>query len=294
MTRGVYIVANDYVIDNAIALVNSIRSFDKEIPIILIPFNEQFHNIASTLSHHGGVEVFPDLKLIDEFTQKVQDIFPRNFLALPNKMRKLVAWLGPLDEFIYIDTDIIVFESPNKTLNKLTEYDFICCDYHHVSEGLKNVFSDTVKEKQIFSDSELEDVFNSGYWASKKEVISPEKMEATLRECSVHEEYFDFTKGVTDQPILNYLVLKNISKRHNMVKVSGGAPGSWAGSRHFEEKDRILYDKGKRLEYLHWAGMKIKPGCPYWNVWEHYRYLNESKKEKLKRLMRRIVPFVGV
>ena len=293
MTRGVYIVANDYVTDNAIALINSIRSFDKEIPIVLIPFNEQFQNIASILSHHGAVELFPDLKLIDEFTEQVQKIFPRNFLALPNKMRKLVAWFGPLDEFIYIDTDIIVFESPHRTLDKLSEYDFICCDYHHVSEGLKNVFSPIVKEKQIFSDLELQDVFNSGYWASKKGTITSQEMENTLRECSAHEEYFDFDKGVTDQPIINYLVLKNISKRHNIVKIPGGAPGSWAGSLHFEEKDRILYDKGRKLEYLHWAGMKIKPGCPYWNIWEHYRYLNESKQEKIKRLMRRILPFVG-
>ena len=293
MKRGVYIVANDYVTDNAIALINSIRSFHKEIPIILIPFNDQFQNIASILSQNGGVEIFPDLKLIDEFTENIKEIFPRNFLALPNKMRKLVAWFGPLDEFIYIDTDIIVFENPSKTLDKLSEYDFICCDYHHLSEGLKNIFSPTVKEKQIFTESELQDVFNSGYWASKKGTITSQQMEKTLRECSAHEEYFDFTKGVTDQPILNYLVLKNIPKRHNLVKIPGGAPGSWAGSPHFEEKERILYDRGAKLEYLHWAGMKIKPGCPYWNVWQHYRYLNESKSEKFKRLMRNILPFVG-
>lgn len=292
MKRGVYIVANDYVTDNAIALINSIRSFNKEIPIVLIPFNEQFQNIASILNRDGGVEIFPDLKLIDEFTEQVKEIFPRDFLALPNKMRKLVAWFGPLDEFIYIDTDIIVFESPTKTLDKLSEYDFICCDYHHLSEGLKNIFSPTVKEKEIFNDLELQDVFNSGYWASKKGTITFQQMEKTLRECSAHEEYFDFTKGVTDQPILNYLVLRNIPKRHNLVKIPGGAPGSWAGSRHFEEKDRILYDKGTKLEYVHWAGMKIKPGCPYWDVWQHYRYLNESKQEKFKRLMRRILPFV--
>ena len=28
-------------------------------------------------------------------------------------MRKLVSWFGPLEEFIYIDTDIIVFEDIN-------------------------------------------------------------------------------------------------------------------------------------------------------------------------------------
>jgi hypothetical protein len=33
------------------------------------------------------------------------------------------------------------------------------------------------------------------------------------------------------------------------------------------------------LQYLHWAGFRIQPGCPYWEIWEHYRYLNEEKPE---------------
>ncbi|MEM6402119.1 MAG: hypothetical protein AAF757_18120, partial [Cyanobacteria bacterium P01_D01_bin.116] len=28
------------------------------------------------------------------------------------------------------------------------------------------------------------------------------------------------------------------------------------------------------LQYLHWAGIRIEPGCPYWEIWEHYRNLN--------------------
>ena len=32
----------------------------------------------------------------------------------------------------------------------------------------------------------------------------------------------------------------------------------------------------QNLHYLHWAGIKIKPGCPYWDVWKHYRYLGET------------------
>jgi hypothetical protein len=42
--------------------------------------------------------------------------------------------------------------------------------------------------------------------------------------------------------------------------------------------DRLLDPNvNQPLQYLHWAGMKIQPGCPYWDIWEHYRYLNEPK-----------------
>ncbi|WP_017315965.1 Npun_R2821/Npun_R2822 family protein [Mastigocladopsis repens] len=287
MTRGIYIVANDRVLDNAITLLNSIRLYDKEVPIFLIPFNDDYQNVANTLSGLHNVQVFPNVEFVDTFTKRIGEIFPRDFLALPNKMRKLVVWFGPLDEFIYIDTDIIVFEKIADNLDKLSEVDFFCCDYHHKSEGLRNIFSPFVREQHIFSEEQLQDVFNSGFWASRKGVITEQQMEDSLRECSMHKEYFDFSQGVTDQPILNYLVLKHIAKRCNLVRLPGGETGSWAGSRHFQEKDYVLYDQGKKLKYLHWAGTPIKPGGSYWKLWEHYRYLHEERLPLLQRLFRR-------
>lgn len=286
--RGIYIVANDRVMENAIALLNSIRCYNQDIPIFLIPFNQEYHQVADILGRLHGVKLFPNLELVENFTQQVGEIFDRDFLKLPNKMRKLVAWFGPLDEFLYIDTDIIVFEDIAANLDKLSEVDFFCCDYHYFGQKLRNIFSPVVLKQNIFSETELEDVFNSGFWASKKGSITLEQMYDILRDCSQHREYFDFTQGVTDQPILNYMVLKLIPKRGNLVKIPGGGPGSWGGSTHFKEKDHVLYDKGKRLQYIHWAGTPMKPGGSYWNIWEYYRYQHEGKpawQRKLNRIL---------
>ena len=277
MTRGIYIVANDKVIDNAIALLNSIRYYDGDVPIFLIPFNDQYRNVAQTLQQRHNVKLFPDLEFVEQFTQTIASIFDRNFLALPNKMRKLVQWFGPLDKFLYIDTDIIVFEKIAQVLEYLHEFDFICCDYHHSGRSLADIFSPLVREKGIFSDQQLEDVFNSGFWASKKGIFSESELYNLLKECSQHREYFDFSQKTTDQPILNYIILKSTQKRLNLVKLSQGEPGSWAGSKHFQQKDHILYDKDKPLKYLHWAGTPMKPDAPYRELWEYYRYLGETK-----------------
>ncbi|MFM2064736.1 MAG: hypothetical protein RLZZ507_4407 [Cyanobacteriota bacterium] len=292
MSKGIYIVANDKVIENAIALLNSIRLYDQEVTVYLIPFNENYHKVADTLDTLHNVKVFPDLELIEKFTQRIGEIFDRDFLALPNKMRKLVVWFGPLDEFIYIDTDIVVFEKIADNLEKLAEVDFFCCDYHHAKDQLRNIFSTLVKEQQIFTEPQLEDVFNSGFWGSRKGIFTQEQMEATLSECAKHREYFDFTEGVTDQPILNYLVLKLIAKRGNLVKIPGGGPGSWGGSPNFQQQDYILYDKGKRLKYLHWAGIKMKPGSPYWQLWQYYRYLHQGRFAEISKLTSRLLSFI--
>ncbi|MEL7141843.1 MAG: Npun_R2821/Npun_R2822 family protein [Cyanobacteria bacterium J06643_4] len=274
--RGVYIVANDKVKENAIALMSSLRQFDPDIPVYLIPFNDEHQAVATQLAELYDVHCFPDLGFLDELTQKIGDIFPRDFLALPNKMRKLAAWFGPLDEFLYIDTDILFFTPVTETLAYLDKADFIWCDYHY-KRGLEDVFTDVVLEQNIFSPEALEDVFNSGLWGSKKSALSLDRLYEILAECAAHREYFDFSNGTTDQPIMNYLVLSAIPKRLNIAKHNPAEAGSWGGSSHFEQRGDRLFDGEVPLRYLHWAGTPMRTGGPYRSLWEHYRYLHDPE-----------------
>ncbi len=272
--RGVYIVANDKVSENAIALLSSLRLHDPDIPVFLIPFNDDYQIVAQRLAELYNVQIFPDLPFLDALTQEIGSIFPKDFLALPNKMRKLAAWFGPLDEFLYIDTDILFFTPVTDTLSYLEHADFIWCDYHY-KRGLEDVFSDVVPEQNIFDAESLTDVFNSGLWGSRKSALTLEQLYEVLRECAAHREYFDFSSGTTDQPIMNYLILKTMSRRLNVVKVNPGEPGSWGGSPHFERRSNVLFDGDRPLRYLHWAGTPMRAGGPYRDLWTYYRYLND-------------------
>ncbi|MEL6260026.1 MAG: Npun_R2821/Npun_R2822 family protein [Cyanobacteria bacterium J06626_6] len=280
MMRGVYIVANDKVKENAIALMSSLRLHTPNIPVYLIPFNEDHHAVSERLAELYSVQLFPDLDFLESLTQKIGEIFPRDFLALPNKMRKLAAWFGPLDEFLYIDTDILFFTPVTDTLNYLNSADFIWCDYHY-KRGLEDVFSEVVPQQQIFTHEALKDVFNSGLWGSRKSALSLDRLYEVLKDCAAHREYFDFSNGTTDQPIMNYLVLSSIPKRLNIAKANGAEPGSWGGSTHFVEREHILFDGDRPLRYLHWAGTPMRPGGPYRSLWEHYRYLNDPEGKAL-------------
>jgi hypothetical protein len=287
--RGIYIVANDKVLDNTIALLNSIRQQNSEIPIYLIPFNQDYQRLLQQLTPEHGVELFPDLALLDRLDENLGNIFDRDFLALPNKMRKLAAWFGPLDEFLYIDTDIVIFDDLDKVISHLQEADFLCCDYHFSGEKLRNVFSKAILDLEVFSERELEDVFNSGFWGSRKGILTEAQLYQTFREAAAHREYFDFSEGVTDQPLLNFLILRHFERRVNLAKPPVRAPGSWAGSKHFRARENLLYDKGdRRLLYLHWAGIKIERGCPYWKLWSHYRHLHSSKGGRTAQFAQKI------
>lgn len=281
MKRGIYIIANDKVTDQAIALLNSIRVQDPEIPIILIPYDDQYQAVAAKLNSAYGVTLYDDLQFIDRLSGKLQQTFGEKFFARPNQFRKQACWFGPFDEFLYIDTDIVVFEKISNNLNYLADYDFICCDYQHLG-GIKNVFSPKVIEDQVFSEAELKGIFNGGFWGAKKGLFSEEDLYNTFAKCAAHPEYFDFSQKTSDQPIINYMILKRVQRRLNIVQQERKGPGNWAGSSHFIIQGNQLIDSkvNQPLQYLHWAGIRIQPGCPYWKIWEHYRYLNEPKPDR--------------
>ena len=64
--------------------------------------------------------------------------------------------------------------------------------------------------------------------------------------------------------------------------------GNCVVSKHFKEKNHILYDKGNRLTYLHYIGLSSELfkkvyleeniDFPYRNIFLYYRYLNEPEK----------------
>ena len=276
MSCGIYITANDRVIEQAIALLNSIRLQDSDIPVVLIPYDDNYQAIAKILQDRYGVQLYPDLQFIDRLSNQLHQVFGENFFARPNQFRKQACWFGVFDKFLYIDTDIVVFEKISNSLNYLNDHDFICCDYQHRG-GIKNVFTSQVIEENVFSSYELQDIFNGGFWGSKKNLISEKILYDTFSECAAHPEYFDFSQKTSDQPIINYMVLKHISRRFNIVRRPSRAPGNWAGSKHFQIQGNQLIDPNvnQPLQYLHWAGIRLEPGCPYWNIWKYYRYLNE-------------------
>jgi hypothetical protein len=275
--KGIYIIANDKVTDQAITLLNSIRLHDNNTPIVMIPYDDNYHYIASILNQHYDVKVYEDLDFIQRLSQKLHETFGGKFFARPNQFRKQACWFGPFDEFLYIDTDIVVFEKIIENLNYLQNSDFICCDYQHLG-GIKNVFTQQVFEDNIFTEAEVKDIFNGGFWGSKKNLISEQELYNIFTECAAHPEYFDFSEKTSDQPIINYMLLKRIPRRFNITRRTGKAPGNWAGTPHFQTQGDLLFDPtvNQPLQYLHWAGIKIQPGCPYWQTWEHYRNLNPA------------------
>ena len=90
--RGIYIIANDKVIDQAIALLNSIRLHDADTPIMMIPYDDNYQAIAELLTTYYGVQIYPDLEFIDRVSNKLHQIFGGEFFAHAGEFVKLASF----------------------------------------------------------------------------------------------------------------------------------------------------------------------------------------------------------
>lgn len=93
-----------------------------------------------------------------------------------------------------------------------------------------------------------------------------------------------------DQTIVNYMMMRSNYAIYNLAlrKPKEEKTGCCVTSSHFTDKDHILYDRGKRLTYLHYIGLSsrlFERVCagenidfPYRDIFLHYRYLSEPQK----------------
>ena len=118
--QGIYVLGNDRVIDDALALMHSLQRYAPGYPVFLIPYDDHHHRLARLLRDRFGVEKHEDPLLFD-----LLDKHARAISASEPAYRKFACWFGPLEEFIYLDTDIVVFQDQKDVFDLLAEYDVV-------------------------------------------------------------------------------------------------------------------------------------------------------------------------
>lgn len=275
MTNGIYIVANDNVYDQLIALLNSIEAnCGQDTQICLIPYNDKIDRIQQEIAHRKNIQQFQDSasiakweKFITEFHKLYYAYSPEDMhKGLPKRTnalgmhRRYCAFDGPFEKFIYIDCDTLLFQPVDFIFSMLDEWDFITHDFQRKTSEKRGEVGHFYQQfsDQYPSEAQLLDRFHcSGFWASKRGAIDSDDLQYFLQELE-SSDIAVFKTDLFEQIILNYMTLKKNLKLYNFTldQTSDRFTGSCITSRHFEEKDHILYDHDKRLTYLHYMGVK--------------------------------------
>ena len=273
--NGICTLANDTVYDQLIALLNSIEVIlGSNIPVCIYPFDDQIEQIKAEIVNRPNVFIYEDSASIQRWDKFMQAAAPerlnRKKFRLYGAHRRFCAFDSPFEKFIYMDADTLVMNSLDAVFQKLEESDFVVYDFQFLSP---------TKVYNIQSPKLLE-------------VFEQNTREWLLAQLQSGEAEILYA-GAGEQPLLNYMVMKTGMNSYNFAYSlpDGEKTGCSVTSKHFEEQDQILYDKGNRLTYIHYIGVPpdlIRRVCageniefPYRDLFLHYRYLREPSKRPI-------------
>ena len=306
MVNGIYILANDVVLDQLIALINSIeQNVGADMPICVVPYNDDTQRSRTATQPYPQVQWFDDEALLakwETFATQIWQAHPTAFdrwaergVAGVNRMgmhRRFCCFDGPFDRFIYLDADILAMDSFDLLFDSLDECDFVTYDFQYKDlTHVYDVTSDRLSE--VFERDRLEtEIFCAGLYASKKGIFTDQMLADLLSSLQAGDADILYANG-PDQSILNYMVMKLGLKAVNLSRSlpAEQRTGCCVTSSHFEERDHTLYDHQQRLIYLHYIGVGsqfFKRVCagenilfPYRDLFLHYRYLKEDGQPEL-------------
>lgn len=291
--NGICTLGNDYVYDQLIALLNSIDVIlGSDIPVCIYPFDEQTQRITDAIANRPNVFIYDNqesIQLWDEFMLEASPAsMNRNKYRIYGGHRRFCAFDGPFEKFVYLDADTLVMNSLDFVFQKLDEYDCVVYDFQFKHpDKVYNINSD--KLFKVFDNHRLlTEIFCSGFYASKKGLFNKEKIGQLVSHLRSGEREILYPTG--DQPVLNYMFMRSGIPVYNFAHhlPENQVTGCTVTSKHFEEKDKILYDKSNRLTYLHYIGVPPhinQAVCageniefPYRELFLYYRYLHEPEK----------------
>lgn len=302
MVNGIYTLANDVVYDQLLALLNSIEAnAGREIPVCVIPYDDRLDKVKAEIATRDNVTLFDDSDAInfwDNFATKVWTNYPRaqkkwrelglsELYRLPMH-RKLCALEGDFEKFIYFDADTLLMGPIDYIYEKLNDYDWVANDFQYKSD-LKYIFDGSPDLiRKVFSAEKIPShIFCAGWFGAKKHIFSQANLDDFLDKLQTGESDV-MALGGPDQSLFNYMVLRSGISFYNFAYHESEQTTGNHWSSTFDAIDKVLYDKGRRLTYLHYMSISASEftrlctgedvNIAYRDVFLHYRYLKSPEQ----------------
>lgn len=295
--RGVYFVASDTVIDMTVAFLNSFRKYNPTILLCLIPFDEH-HGRILRLAKEYGFSVYENhhvLAQCDEWSVKFHE-------ARAGQYRKLAAWFGEFNEFVYIDIDTVVMQ-PVDTIFRYQSSYAVITGHSHIPGSRKFVWKDGICP-DCLSSEEFEYSANTGFIMSHIGLFSLEDVAKVVEEGLEIRDSMELM--CMEQPLLNLLFIRVLKTYSSMYKINADGDQTipvecWAGDPRWQLSidGACLYEgEEKNVLFVHWAGewaplgferfaktigmvfgirlINVRRDMKQRALWNHYRNLRRS------------------
>ncbi|MFS2015405.1 hypothetical protein ACEN88_02375 [Massilia sp. CT11-108] len=274
-TRGVYFLANNGVFEQSVGFLRSFRTHNPKLPLCLIPFDSDFDKI-SALKNTYSFSVFDDSSLLascDAISEKFHGFKLGTY-------RKLVAWEGIFDDFIYIDVDTVVIDSVDFAFEHLKQHDYVA-SHSNIETIRRWVWKDSVYSTNLLTTPQIAYSANTGFFVSRRGLLPMKHCSAKVSGGLELKESMEL--DCMEQPFLNYLVVTSGYSYTSLLRLltAENAPAAklewWAGTPAGRvEEGKLYHPSGAPIFLVHWAGFSnnfggSRAGLPYRDLWEFYR-----------------------
>jgi hypothetical protein len=274
--HGAYFLANDRVYDLAVAFLNSFREQNPTIELCLIPFADDTARIEALASRYG-FSVWADADVL----RRCDAIGERFHGEVLGHYRKLAAWEGGFDRFVYIDCDTVVLKPVDFVFEYLDRYPFVT-SHSDIAGIRKFVWKDSIYGVPPLNRKQIRYSANTGFVASRTDALDLKQVEAGLDDALALAEHMELM--CCEQPLLNYLIvtsgraytsLWSLALRNRDWDIP---QEQWAGMSFDTVPDSPIPQSPTLL--VHWAGEWEKSRrdgtpIPHRELWEHYRNMSE-------------------
>jgi len=263
--RGLYFIANDATYDLAVALLNSVRTFEPLMPICLIPYNRNYGRILALKSIYQ-FSLWEDQAALcwcDEIGERFHG-------ATLGQYRKLAMWNGPFQEFAYLDVDTVLLSGLDVSFSLLKDYDIVTGTSDSAASR-SFVWKDTLPE--VSFDSAY--AANTGVLFSKRNIVSCDDVTRSVEAALPYAAHMELM--CAEQAFLNYLIvtsglryssLKRIARETNRKDLPQHV---WSG-----RFDGDLLNLKSPALVIHWAGEWQRGAHLRSPVWNHFRHLRSD------------------
>jgi hypothetical protein len=241
---AVVILANDHFFDYLVPFLESFREHNPYLRLCIIPFDDHIEKVRAVVPLYDAELIERDYASIDAFSAY---LFGEN-TYLKNRLRKLAAFDLDLDEFLFMDVDMVVGQPLDSFFGHIRpgKIDLL------FASSANSVFKEG---ENPLTGSTADNLFSTGVFVCSRMVATFD----TIRDC-FHRQRNDFlarkVEHLFDQPLLNYffLVTGRIACKASQRKVR--YVYSSVFGKHLEmSADKTMLLKGRQIVTLaHWAG----------------------------------------
>ncbi|AKG22984.1 Npun_R2821/Npun_R2822 family protein [Calothrix sp. 336/3] len=306
---GIYTLANDIVYDQLVALLNSIEvNVSSDIPICIIPYDERIDQVKAEVKSRPQVTLFDNYDVIkkwDKFTNEVWDAHPRardSRLKRPGWYkgfvhRKLAAFDGEFDKFIFYDADSLAMKRVADVWQKVTEYDLVFDDWEHDKpENATDINLEMAAKKYNLPEKELSHRLHcNSFVASRRDLFSLEELQF-IQNNLVHNQEIDWINYKfwwSSSALFNYMTLdpKYSIFNYTLSPRYEDRTGNCANADAFVNQNNILYNQDGmkpiyRIHYMSYGASefaRLSRGedvdiC-YRNEFLYYRFMHQPEQK---------------